>query len=404
MPDRSTIFVDTVAVLLAIAGLGFLLRTALRRFPRHPRGFRGSDVSRWRRRGWAAVAPLLPALLAVFALSAAGSMLSDQRQMANQSGRGFRAAPQLDVRLATAFYPARIARSLLDGWRYLCPPGAWMVALLPVLAISAARRRFPFSRGRGVAALWTSIGFLAIASWALERWQIFHWSFSQPSTLLFALFAPLGLSMAILGYPFFLTTFLANADDRTERHLSRAPSAPRIVVTRLIFLGIALFVFTPRFPFDFQHYWNGWVASSATNRGTLRVAEWTWTVLASPVATFFTVAIPFACLEASTAGFLRKTLDWWRRDGPFLASLALASGGAGWLLSLPLEILVPISWGDEAGSRALLAISVRSLGAWVVWFGVNLVAFSILLGNWLEARDALDAPAEAPPEEISILP
>ena len=61
------------------------------------------------------------------------------------------------------------------------------------------------------------------------------------AALLFALVAPLTLSIPMLGHPFFLTTFLANADDRTERHLSRAPSAPRIVVTRLIFLGIALF-------------------------------------------------------------------------------------------------------------------------------------------------------------------
>jgi hypothetical protein len=404
MPDRSTIFVDTVAVLLAIAGLGFLLRTALRRFPRRVRGFRGTDVSRWRRLGWSALAPLLPALLAVFALCAAGSMLSDQRLIANQSGRGFRAAPQLDERLATAFDPARIARSLLEGSRYLRPPGPWAVALLPLLAVSAIRRKFPFSRGRGLAILWTSIGFLGVASWAIERWQVFHWSFSQPSTLLFALVAPLTLSIPMLGHPFFLTTFLANADDRTERHLSRAPSAPRIVVTRLIFLGIALFVFTRRFPFDFERFWSAWISLSSRSHGSLPVAEWTWTVLASAVATFVAVAIPFACLEASTEGFLRRTLGWWRRDGLFLASLALASGAAGWLLSLPLEILVPISWGDEAGSRALIAISVRSLGAWAVWFGVNLLAFSMLLGNWLEARDALGAQAEAPPEEVPVLP
>ena len=384
MPDRSQAFISLVEVAIALGILVWATRaisTKLRiELPR------ASDLARWFRVGWAPFRPLLLPLGVVLVLSVAGDFVRTQRYLKSQFSESRVDHSSVAQRFRMATRPWAIRSSITSAWRKLEPfHDSWVLAFWPILLTCAQRRRFPFSRNRRVAFRWIALGLALVALWAWPFFSTPREVKGPTPTVLLAFSSLLWAAYSVVGLPSLVLLLMADLDDRTQRSLDETPARPRIILTRLVWLQIAILVAT--YGLSAAEYFSYDTGHPLRLSSSLRdIPVFAGFVIAVLAATAF---LPACSVREH---FLVQTRLWWKRHGVFLAALPIAAGLIGWLVWLPVHVYLPI-WSAGTLSDNQLRAGLSTIVGGPIGYALDLATFALLLGNWLEFR----GPAEVEP-------
>ena len=401
MPDWSQLLVYFVAAAICVAGLIALAKPILRRFPHLTRPFELRSWKRW----WATGFDRLRRIALVWIVLALGVGLTSAVAVANV----YRSTqvPANDPR-RMAFYPPPalgswsneirwLGRMALTGGSQLLPfPQVAAVTVLPLLWLARRRGVFPFSRGSRASAFWKFIGTLF---WLLLLFQLLTslWPSAvgligqtlARHTELFFLF--LIVFVALFGFGLVLPPLFASLDERIDARLSSRDNSIVKVFLRLVALQILLWVASaPASLVSFLRPLTG-LSFSWRLENALRSVEQVSGATIVPVLMTTTLT---ACVAVSMRGVVKETFRWWRRDFLFLLPLVLVTGlleGLGAVFLRGIFALLPET---KVGTAAYYTLYSE------VSLAISLAAFCLLLGNWLEQKEAVppSLPLETPPE------
>jgi hypothetical protein len=282
-----------------------------------------------------------------------------------------------------------LLRGSLKGWTDIVPiaifGSAWAVGMWVLLILARRRGRFPFSAGKPAVNLWLSLAILDSLIWLyintkvavagpMTRFPNFN---GGPNPWDMALEFALGL---LLGWAFVLPPFLAGVDDETEAFL-RQPGGR----WKAVFGGLAILTMFGHIP-----GYATWLLESIGWPHGIRRFDLAWigwqSLTAFLFGVFFLTAVFPVCSTSSLGDALRRTLAWWRRDVLFLLLLPIGCGLVSSLLSLAFRMI--FGEGMEHSTRIVaLSSIIGSLFSVGVSIALSLVAFCLLLGNWIEAQD-----------------
>jgi hypothetical protein len=389
--DRSGTVIAVVAIGIAVLGLAALARSLARKWESRRR-FGRSDVARWFRSGWEAMRPLLPALLVLLSMWTAADLvrIHGWAQASIRSDSVWQPPPpSFPERLRQAADLRGLSGALFTAWRKLqLLPWNWPLGFLPVLLVAAGRRRFPFSSTRAVVRTWLTLGIVFLGEWLYGYASHFLPAPAAPV----ALAGFVSLAFLLIGYPAFLMLLIANVDSSAERRLEKGPVAARETLLRVAAVVAAgSLAVIDRAAFTYWRtvmHWN-------LRMPLVEAVGWVFTVAGALLGFFASTALLPACSSATPGvGFVRQTWQWWKRDGLFLLAMPVAVTLAGAIVSFPIEIPL-VGWRSPGSPGELLKTDLHvvfgSLGA----FAANLLAFVLLLGNWLEARTEFEAAPSA---------
>jgi hypothetical protein len=198
------------------------------------------------------------------------------------------------------------------------------------------------------------------------------------------------LLVAMFGYGLFLPPFFATLDKRIDTRLSGAGASPVAVFLRLFALQVLVTVASG--PGALAIYLMNLVRGPSTS--VRRFFE-----ALDPVSRVSVVPFPLtATLAACASGSVRETMTrnwrWWKQDVLLFLPLALLAGAISGMASLLLRGLF------GALPRATAVSATYSVIHAQVELAISVLAFCILLGNWLDQKEAVPPSLshETPPE------
>jgi hypothetical protein len=381
--DRSGTVIAVVAIGIAVLGLAALARSLLARW-KGRRRFGPEDVARWLSSGWQVVRPVLPALIVLLAMWTAGELLRIHGWMkAHETSWPSSSPLSLPERLRAAAHLPGLPNLFLSGWRKLLPfEWDWPLGFFPILLTAAFAGRFPFSSTRAVARTWLAFGAVFFSVWlygfapAILPMKIVHPPLPAA--------AAVSLLFLLVGYPAFLMLLLGNVEPSAECRLEAGPAAAREVLLRLAALVASISIAGfDRSALLYARTLMGWNLGSVLSG----VIGWSLSVAGFLLGTFASTTILPACSSSKPGvGFLRESGRWWKRDGLFLLLVPLAVTFAAWVVGFPIEVLLA-DWRSPASTGGLFRSDIRTVWGSLLGFAANLLAFLLLLGNWLEARE-----------------
>jgi hypothetical protein len=395
MSDKSALLVYFVAAAICVAGLVALARPILRRFP-HLTG--QLELRSWRRRFLSGVErvrtiPQVWLLLAItVAVQSLVSFIQTERWIHSQGWKTVELSnyPHLSSWRAEIRF---LGATLLWGGTKLLPlPVTAPLAVLALLRIARRRGRFPEKSGLGVRTFWVVMGriswLLFVASWVIVPFPQIANLVSNRLASLSGLGFFFGLLLtAMFGYGLFFPPLFASLDERIDARLSGAGGSSVAMFLRL--LALQLLVMVASGPGALVVYLNLVRGPTHFSPRFLEVLD---PVSRIAVVPFLLTATLPACASHSLRETMTRSWRWWKQDVLFLFPLALVAGAGSGIASLLLRGLF------GALPRATAVVAVYSITHVQVELAISVLAFCLLLGNWLEQE--LTAETSFPPETL----